>query len=556
MAGLGAQKRKQARFVFVTGGVSSSLGKGISAASLGALLKGRGCKVTILKMDPYINLDAGTMNPYQHGEVFVTADGAETDLDLGHYERFIDEDLTRKNNVTAGSIYFNVINKERRGEYLGATVQVIPHVTDEIKSRIHLVAEETQADVVVVEIGGTVGDIEGLPFLEAIRQFRKDVGQHNATFIHLSLVPYLKGGGELKTKPTQHSVRNLREIGIQPDILICRTPMGLTSAVKEKLALFCDVDPSCVIEAADSDSIYRLPILLENQGLSELVLHRLQLPFHEIDMSPWQDLVNRITKPSRSVQIAMVGKYVELKDAYKSILEAVVHAGAYHRLNVKVERVDSDLLVDSIHREAILSKADGILVPGGFGFRGTQGKIEAIQYARENGVPFLGLCLGLQCTVIEFARNVCGLKEANSSEFDPDTPHPVIDLMPEQKEKKEKGGTMRLGNFPCRLEQNSLAYRLYGQDVIQERHRHRFELNNEYRDLLEKKGLKITGTSPDYRLVEIVELRDHPFFLATQFHPEFTSRPFRPQPLFVGLVEAALKFHYDKKGKRKIKTLL
>lgn len=544
------------KYVFVTGGVVSSLGKGISSSSLGRLLKARGLSVTIQKMDPYINVDAGTMNPYQHGEVYVTEDGAETDLDLGHYERFIDRNLTRLNNVTTGSVYHSVISKERKGDYLGSTVQVIPHITSEIKERIHLVAGQSKADVVIVEIGGTVGDIESLPFLEAIRQFRSEVGQESVCYIHVSLIPYLGSGGELKTKPTQHSVRTLREIGIHPDVLICRCQEPLPREVRQKISLFCDVAEEAVVEAKDTSCLYQVPLLLEAQGLGDLVCRRLGLEGSPPALEEWEKIVGAMMNPSKTVTVAMVGKYMELKDAYLSITEALSHAGAYHHARVQIARVDAEHLLADRAAASLLAGADGILIPGGFGYRGIEGKVRAANFGRTQGVPTLGLCLGLQCMVIEFARNVCGLEKANSAEFAPDTEHPVIDLMPEQKEVKDYGGSMRLGAWPCRIAAGTLAQEIYRQDTVYERHRHRYEVNNAYRDHLEKKGMVVSGTSPDYRLVEIIELPGHPFYLATQFHPEFKSRPNRPHPVFRAFVAAVLATAKTRRPKRRVGTLL
>ncbi len=531
-----AQVRK---FVFVTGGVASSLGKGITAASLGRLLKARGLKVALQKIDPYLNVDAGTMNPYQHGEVFVTEDGAETDLDLGHYERFVDINLTRKSNVTTGQIYGAVIEKERRGEYLGQTVQVIPHITDEIKRRIREVAEEWDADVTIVEIGGTVGDIEGLPFLEAARQFKLDVGAEHVLYLHVTLIPTV-AGGELKTKPTQHSVRELRSIGIQPDGLVCRTPSPLTEEMRRKIALFCDTPPDAIFEAVDTDFIYEVPLMLEEQGIARWVMQRLGLSDGEPDLNDWHEVVRRGRHPSREVTIAMVGKYVQLRDAYLSVVEALKHGGFAHQAKVNIRWVDAERLINEPPEE-LLNGVHGIVVPGGFGYRGIEGKIAAIRYARENGIPFLGLCLGLQCAVIEFARHVCGLTEANSAEFDPETRHPVIALMDEQRRVVQKGGTMRLGAYPCFLKPGTKIAEIYGGHLVYERHRHRYEVNPRYHELLERHGMVLSGISPDGKLVEAIELPDHPFFTATQFHPEFKSRPNRPHPLFAAFVGAALK---------------
>jgi CTP synthase len=525
--------------VFVTGGVASSLGKGITAASLGRLLKARGFKVAMQKIDPYLNVDAGTMNPYQHGEVFVTEDGAETDLDLGHYERFVDINLTRKSNVTTGQIYGAVIEKERRGEYLGQTVQVIPHITDEIKRRIHEVAEEWDADVTIVEIGGTVGDIEGLPFLEAARQFKLDVGADHVLYLHVTLIPTV-AGGELKTKPTQHSVRELRSIGIQPDGLVCRTPMPLTEEMRRKIALFCDTPNDAIFEAVDTDFIYEVPLMLEEQGMAKWVMQRLGLTDGEPDLTDWRELVRRGRNPVGEVNIAMVGKYVQLRDAYLSVVEALKHGGFAHQVCVRIRWVDAEQLNDETAL-LLLNGIDGIVVPGGFGYRGIEGKIVAIKYARENGIPFLGLCLGLQCAVIEFARNVCGLDGANSTEFDEGTRHPVIALMDEQRRVVQKGGTMRLGAYPCFLKPGTKIAEIYGTHLVYERHRHRYEVNPRYHEILERHGMVLGGISPDGKLVEAIELSDHPFFVATQFHPEFKSRPNRPHPLFTAFIGAALR---------------
>lgn len=530
-----------AKYIFVTGGVVSSLGKGVTAASLGRLLKSRGLSVTVQKLDPYINIDPGTMNPFQHGEVFVTEDGAETDLDLGHYERFIDIDLNRLCNITSGTIYWSVITKERRGDYLGNTVQVIPHITNEIKERILLLGEKTGADVVIVEVGGTVGDIESLPFLEAIRQLRIDLGRENTLYLHVTLVPYLRGANEQKTKPTQHSVKELRGIGIQPDVIVCRSELPLSHEMKRKIALFCDVEPQAVIEAVDAPTIYEVPLLLEAQDLGDYVVQRLALNCRPPDLSDWEEMVHRLKNPRSTVTIALVGKYVELRDAYFSINEALCHAGIAHNLRVNVKAVQAE----EIERKspgALLDGAGGILVPGGFGERGAEGKIQAIRYARENRIPYLGICLGMQLAVVEFARSVLGLEGANSAELDPAAPHPVIDLLPEQKGVTDRGGTMRLGSYPCHIAADSLAHRAYGMLKVRERHRHRYEFNNAYREIFAQAGFRFSGLSPDGRLVEIVELTDHPWFIATQFHPEFRSRPSRPHPLFREFVEAAVAF--------------
>ncbi|WP_027717962.1 CTP synthase [Desulfovirgula thermocuniculi] len=530
-----------AKFIFITGGVVSSLGKGITAASLGRLLKSRGLKVAIQKLDPYINIDPGTMSPYQHGEVFVTEDGAETDLDLGHYERFIDSNLTRSSNVTTGVIYWSVITKERRGDYLGATVQVIPHITNEIKERVLQIARETGADVVITEIGGTVGDIESLPFLEAIRQLRTDLGRENVMYIHVTLVPYLKVANELKTKPTQHSVKELRSIGIQPDVIVCRTERPLTRELEEKIALFCDIEPRAVIQAVDAASIYEVPLMLEKEGLGEITVERLGLSCHPPDLRDWEEMVNRMKNLQGRVIIGLVGKYVSLPDAYISVVEALRHAGLHHGVAVEVRWVNSEEL-EYRPVSGYLEGVDGILVPGGFGDRGIEGKIKAVQFARENGVPFLGICLGMQLAVVEYARHVLKWAGANSSEFDPQTPYPVIDLLPEQKNIDRLGGTMRLGSYPCRLLPGTLAHRAYREEMVHERHRHRYELNNAYRRELSQAGLVFSGTSPDGYLVEITELPGHPWFLGTQFHPEFKSRPNRPHPLFRDFVGAALAY--------------
>ncbi len=533
-------QQQKTKFIFVTGGVVSSLGKGILCASLGFLLKSRGLKVTIMKFDPYINVDPGTMNPYQHGEVYVTDDGAETDLDLGHYERFIDENMSRMNNVTTGQIYHAVISKERRGDYLGATVQVIPHITNEIKQRITLLAKETGADVVIVEVGGTVGDIESLPFLEAERQFLLEHGPENAIAIHLTLVPYLKYAGELKTKPTQHSVMRLREIGIQPEFLVCRTEYALDDVTKNKLALFSSVRREAVIEARDVETIYEVPIHLAKQNLDALILERLKMPLHTLDLKPLQKVVSVIKNPKKTVKIGICGKYTELKDAYKSIVESFVHAGVANNARVEIKWVNAEDVEEAGDAAPFFQDVHGILVPGGFGERGIEGKLMAIRYARENQIPFFGICLGMQCAVIEFARNVCGLREANSREFDPDTPYPVIDIMEDQKDVKQKGGTMRLGAYPCVIKEGTLAHRAYGETFIMERHRHRYEVNNEYRRLLQEHGMVFSGVSPDGQLVEMMELPNHPHFIGCQFHPELKSRIMKPHPLFVSFVEASL----------------
>jgi CTP synthase len=524
------------KYIFFTGGVVSSLGKGIAASSLGRLLKSRGISVSIQKLDPYINMDAGTMNPYQHGEVFVTEDGAETDLDLGHYERFIDENLTRLHNVTTGQVYGAVIDKERRGDYLGGTVQVIPHITNEIKSRIKQVAVASGAEVCIVEVGGTVGDIESLPFLEAIRQFRHDVGDDHVMYVHLTLVPHLGAADELKTKPTQHSVRELRAIGITPDAIVCRTEYPLTPEIKEKIALFCDVKPSAVVQSRDAQSIYQVPLNLEAEGLADAVIQKLGLGERTLDLEDWRAMVRRIQRPKGTVRVALVGKYVELKDAYISINEALYHAGVAHNTEVEVLRVDSETLEER-GLEA-LDGAAGILVAPGFGARGIKGKLIAIRHARENGVPFLGICYGMQLACVEFARNVCGLEGAHTREVEPDTPYPVIDLMENQRNLQALGGTMRLGTYPCRLAPGTIAAKAYGELDITERHRHRFEFNNRYREIFERRGMVFSGMYVDADLVEVIELPSHPWFLGTQAHPEYKSRPTRPAPLYAGFMEA------------------
>ncbi len=530
---------KQAKYVFVTGGVVSSLGKGITAASLGRLLKARGLRVSLQKFDPYINVDPGTMSPFQHGEVFVTEDGAETDLDLGHYERFVDEFLSRNSNHTTGSIYNAIIRKERKGEYLGSTVQVIPHVTDEIKRRIQRVAQSSEVDVVITEIGGTVGDIESLPFMEAIRQFRNQVGRDNVMYIHCTLVPYIEVAGELKTKPTQHSVQELRRIGISPDVIVCRSHHQLGREIREKIALFADVPAEAVISAADAPNIYMIPLAMQEQGLDRLTCERLGLVTGPPDMREWESVVERIGLAEGTVRIAIVGKYVQLQDAYLSVVEALNHSAIHHGTKLEVIWVDAETL-SLAEAERRLSEADGILIPGGFGIRGIEGKIAAVRFARENGVPYLGICLGMQVAVVEFARHVAGLEGANSSEFDPESPHPVIDLLPEQKEVEDMGGTMRLGADPVTLVDGSKAFAAYGERVVQERHRHRYEVNNRYRSQLVAKGLLVAGTYQDERLVEVIELPEHPWFVASQYHPEFKSRPNRPQPLFRDFVGAAV----------------
>jgi len=530
-----------AKFIFVTGGVVSSLGKGITAASLGQLLKSRGLKVAIQKLDPYINIDPGTMSPYQHGEVFVTDDGAETDLDLGHYERFIDANLGKSSNVTTGGIYWSVITKERRGDYLGATVQVIPHITNEIKERVRRIARELDPDVVIAEIGGTVGDIESLPFLEAIRQLKSDLGRDNVMYIHVTLVPYLRVANELKTKPTQHSVKELRSIGIQPDVLVCRTEKPLSREMVDKLALFCDTDRDAVVQAVDASHIYEVPLMLEEEGLGDLAVRRLGLQCQSRpDLAQWRAMVEKMKNLQGRITIGLVGKYVALPDAYISVAESLRHAGLFHGVEVDIRWINSEELEDR-PAENLLSDVDGVVVPGGFGDRGIEGKINAINYARVNKVPFLGLCLGMQLAVVEYARNVLRWQGANSTEFNPDTPYPVIDLLPEQKELDKMGGTMRLGKYPCRLMDGTRASQSYGEEIVYERHRHRYELNNKYREDLAEAGIVFSGTLPDRYLVEIIELKDHPWFLATQFHPEFKSRPYRPHPLFREFIGAALR---------------
>jgi CTP synthase len=526
------------KFVFVTGGVVSSIGKGIVAASLGRLLKSRDYSVSILKLDPYINVDPGTLSPFQHGEVFVTQDGAETDLDLGHYERFTDTSMSRLNSVTTGSIYQAVINKERRGEYQGSTVQVIPHITNEIKERIHRVAKNTNPDVVITEIGGTVGDIESLPFLEAIRQFRKDVGRQNVVYMHVTLIPWIPAAGEMKTKPTQHSVKELRSIGIQPDILVCRCDRPLSFGMKQKLSEFCNVPEECVITAQDAKSIYEVPLMMEQEGLAEQSINLLQLEQRQPDLAQWQTLVKRLYSPNHKIDIALVGKYVRLNDAYLSVVEALRHAAISIGADLNLHWINSEDL-ESGNLENYLKDIKGILVPGGFGIRGVDGKIAAIEYAKQHKIPFLGLCLGMQCAVIEWARHTAQLEDANSAEFDPDTTNPVINLLPEQQDVVDLGGTMRLGLYPCRVNPDTLAFKLYQKEVIYERHRHRYEFNNAYRNLFLESGYAVSGTSPDGRLVEMIELPNHPFFIACQFHPEFQSRPSAPHPLFQGFIQAA-----------------
>lgn len=533
-----AREGRKTKFIFVTGGVVSSLGKGLAAASIGGLLESRGLKVTLLKMDPYINVDPGTMNPFQHGEVYVTEDGAETDLDLGHYERYVSTMLSRKNSFTTGQVYDAVISRERQGDYLGGTVQVIPHITDEIKQRI--LAASAGFDVAICEVGGTVGDIEGLPFLEAIRQFRWDWGREHVLYLHLTLVPFIAASGELKTKPTQHSVKELTSLGIQPDILLCRTDRYLDPKVKAKIAHFCNVDENAVITAKDVECIYEVPLVFHEEGLDERVVEKLNMWTGSPNLSQWENIVFAFRNPREHVRIAMVGKYAELIDSYKSINEALAHGGFANGCRVEVDHIDSERLEAGVLPEAIRT-ADGLLVPMGFGQRGTEGKIAAVRYAREQGLPFFGICFGMQMAVIEFSRNVCGLNLANSIEVDPETPHPVIALMDQQQGIVRKGGTMRLGAYPCLLQEGSLAGQLYGKRMISERHRHRYEFNNAYRERLTADGMVFSGLSPDGKLVEIIELRNHPWFVGVQFHPEFKSRPFDCHPLFKGFIRAALR---------------
>ncbi|MBE6052090.1 MAG: CTP synthase [Clostridium sp.] len=535
------------KYIFVTGGVVSGLGKGITAASLGRLLKSRGLKVAAQKFDPYINIDPGTMSPFQHGEVFVTDDGAETDLDLGHYERFIDENLNKYSNITTGKVYWNVLNKERKGEYLGDTVQVIPHITNEIKNQVYSLGEVTGSDIIITEIGGTVGDIESTPFLEAIRQVSLEVGRENCLFIHVTLVPYIQGSEELKSKPTQHSVKELQGLGIKPDMIICRCDIPLTKDVKNKIALFCNVKQDCVIENSTVPVLYEAPLMLEKSNFSEIVCRELGINNTKCKLDEWVALVEKIKKAQEDeVKIGIIGKYVQLHDAYISVVESLKHAGYENGVNVTIEWIDSERITrDTV--EDLLKECEGIVVPGGFGNRGVEGKIEAVRYARENDLPFLGICLGMQVAVIEYGRNVLGLKNANSREFDELSENPVIDLMSNQVGVQSKGGTMRLGSYPCKIDKNSKLYELYGEELIHERHRHRFEFNNDYREQYIANGLKLSGISPDGRLVEAVELDSNKFFVAAQYHPEFLSRPNRPHPLFVGLVKAA-------KGEKKVEN--
>ncbi|MDF0726639.1 CTP synthase [Cytobacillus sp. S13-E01] len=527
------------KYIFVTGGVVSSLGKGIVAASLGRLLKNRGLNVTIQKFDPYINVDPGTMSPYQHGEVFVTDDGAETDLDLGHYERFIDINLNKYSNVTTGKIYSTVLKKERRGDYLGGTVQVIPHITNEIKERVFRAGRETNADVVITEIGGTVGDIESLPYLEAIRQIKSDIGRDNIMYIHCTLIPYIKAAGEMKTKPTQHSVKELRSLGIQPNVIVVRTEQPVSQDMKDKIALFCDIDTKAVIESRDADTLYSIPLALQDQHLDQITCEHLKLTCKDADMTEWKELVEKVTHLSKKTRIALVGKYVELQDAYISVVEALRHAGYAFDSDVAIKWINSEE-ISAKNASELLADVDGILVPGGFGDRGIEGKIATMQFARESKTPLLGICLGMQLASVEFARNVLGLKDAHSAEINPETTNPIIDLLPEQKDVEDLGGTLRLGLFPCKLTEGTKAYEAYQDEVVYERHRHRYEFNNYYRQAMEAKGFIFSGTSPDGRLVEIIELKDHPWFVASQFHPEFRSRPTRPQALFREFIRASL----------------
>lgn len=529
------------KYIFVTGGVVSGLGKGITAASLGRLLKTRGLKVASQKLDPYINVDPGTMSPLQHGEVFVTDDGAETDLDLGHYERFIDESLTKNSNVTTGKIYWSVLHKERRGDYGGGTVQVIPHITNEIKSRFYRNFNEHETHIAIIEVGGTVGDIESQPFLEAIRQFQHDVGHENAILIHVTLIPYIKASGELKTKPTQASVKDLQGMGIWPDILVCRSEHPLDNHLKDKIALFCNVPSSHVLQNLDVEYLYEAPLAMEKEHLAQVACECLHLPCPEPDLTDWTSMVEALRHPTSKVHIAIVGKYIQLHDAYISVVEALKHGGIASHSVVELKWVDSELVNDTNAAE-YLSDVDGILVPGGFGDRGIEGKISAIRYARENSIPFLGLCLGMQMAIVEFARHVIGYEDAHSVELDPNTTHPMIHLMPDQDGVEDIGGTLRLGSYPCILDKNTKAYELYGEETIHERHRHRYEVNNDYREVLRQSGMTLSGISPDGRIVEMIELKDHPFFLATQAHPELKSRPNRPHPLFRGFVAAALEY--------------
>jgi len=532
----------QTKFIFITGGVLSSLGKGICAASLGRLLKSRGFSVSIQKLDPYINIDPGTMNPFQHGEVFVTDDGGETDLDLGHYERFIDENLSKFNNFTSGKVYKNVIDRERHGDFLGETVQVIPHITDEIKECIKKTLELKKVDVLITEIGGTVGDIESLPFLEAIRQFKKDIGKENVLYIHVTYVPLLKTSGELKTKPTQHSVKELRSIGIQPDIIICRSEIKLGEDLKAKISLFCDIEQEAIVDAINVKHLYEVPINLQKEGLDSIAMYKLNLKYRESDIREWKSLVDKINNLEGVVKIGIVGKYTNLKDSYISIVESLNHGGYHFGKNIEIKWINSEDLDDNNNWDSLLSDIDGVLVPGGFGIRGINGKINAIKYVRENRIPFFGICLGMQCAVIEYSRNVLGLNGANSSEFDEKTTYPVIDLMPDQKNVNELGGTMRLGSYPCKVTGATLAFNAYKEGLVNERHRHRYELNNKYRKELENAGMAISGIYLEKNLAEIIELKDHPWFVGCQFHPEFKSRPDRPHPLFKEFISAAINY--------------
>ena len=528
------------KYVFVTGGVVSGLGKGITAASLGRLLKARGYNVTMQKFDPYINIDPGTMNPVQHGEVFVTEDGVETDLDLGHYERFIDESLTKNSNVTTGKVYWNVLTRERRGDFGGGTVQVIPHITDEIKSRFHQNHNSSETEIAIIEVGGTVGDIESQPFLEAIRQFQHDVGHENAILIHVTLVPYLKASGELKTKPTQSSVKDLQGMGIQPDIIVCRSELPLDDGIRNKIAQFCNVPKTHVVENLDVEVLYELPLIMENQNLAQVACESLNLPCPDPDLTDWTAMIENWKHPEKEVTIALVGKYIQLHDAYISVVESLKHGGVFNRADVHIKWIDSELVTDENASE-YFHDVDGILVPGGFGSRGIEGKISSIRYARENNLPFLGLCLGMQMAIVEFARNVLGFSDAHTVELDENTTHPLIHLMPDQNDVEDIGGTLRLGSYPCVLDKSSKSYEVYGEELIHERHRHRYEVNNDYREDLTKGGMKLSGISPDGRIVEMVEIPSHPWFIATQAHPEFKSRPNRPHPLFREFIRAAVE---------------
>jgi CTP synthase len=536
------QGKEMTKYIFVTGGVVSSIGKGITAASIGRILKSRGLEISIQKHDPYLNVDAGTMSPFQHGEAFVTDDGAETDLDLGHYERFIDVNLTKDNSVTTGKIYNTVISKERHGDFLGKTVQIIPHVTDEIKASINRLnkARHTPLDVIIVEIGGTIGDIEGLPFLEAIRQFRNDIGKKNVLYVHVSFFPYLRAAKEIKSKPTQHSIKELRGIGIQPDLLICRTQSRLTETVRDKISLFCDIPKDGIIETRDVNSIYEVPIVLEEQKLGDIIVKMLNLPNKKPDLQQWREMVYRLYHPERKVTIGVIGKYIRLKDAYMSIHEALIHAGIYHKCRIEIKRIDADFLLKN-EAKKLLNNIHGILIPGGFGIRGIEGKIIAIQYAREHKIPFMGICLGMQCALVEFARHQLGLPEANSMEFDPDTPYPIFTLLEKQKNVTNKGGTMRLGNYDCHLKKGTLSYQIYQKEWVKERHRHRYEFNNAFLSKFKQAGIIISGINLENNLVEIIELKDHPWFVGMQFHPEFKSRPNRPHPMFKSFIESAIK---------------